>query len=73
MKYVLTPESDALEAFPARPCNIYVASRYIVHCEITLFREERALIRQFFFREHKGNARAHRDDRTSMYDLANPF
>jgi len=24
MKYVLSPESDALEAFPARPCNIYV-------------------------------------------------
>lgn len=54
MKYVLSPESDALEAFPARPCNIYVL---LVTSRIAKshFSGRSANTLAILFREYEGN------------------
>lgn len=65
MKYVLTSESDALEAFPARPCNIYVllvtsciAKSYFSGRNACLYSDSFSRVQ----RKHKRAARVHRDD-----------
>lgn len=65
MKYVLTPESDALEAFPARPCNIYVL--LVTSCIVkSHFSGRNACLYSDSFsrvqRKHKTAARVYRDD-----------
>lgn len=56
MKYVLSPESDALEAFPARPCNIYVL---LVTSRIAKshFSGRSANTLAILFREYEGNTK----------------
>jgi len=76
MKYVLSPESDALEAFPARPCNIYVL--LVTSCIAkSHFSGRNACLRRFFFASTKKTQKSGSSVpwwSTSMYDLtANPF